>query len=84
VVQAIDNAQDAALTQASTVLVKENYKLHYYFGYPEAPKDELLKLFDIKSDPEELVDLYASKRGIALELLNELKGKLAQVNKPYL
>ncbi|MGZ9222813.1 MAG: sulfatase/phosphatase domain-containing protein, partial [Anaerolineales bacterium] len=84
VVQAIDNAQDAALTQASTVLVKENYKLHYYFGYPETSEGELVKLFDIKSDPEELVDLYSSKGGIAMELLNELKGKLAEVNKPYL
>jgi arylsulfatase A-like enzyme len=84
VVQAIDNAQYASLTQASTVLVKEDYKLHYYFGYPEAPEGELVKLFDIKSDPEELVDLYPSKNGLARELLNELKGKLAEVNKPYL
>lgn len=84
VVQAIDNAQDAALTQASTVLVKENYKLHNYFGYPEAPESGLVKLFDIKSDPEELVDLSASKNGLALELLTELQGKLTEVNKPYL
>jgi len=84
VVQAIDNAQDAALTQASTVLVKENYKLHYYLGYPEAPEGELVKLFDVKSDPEELVDLYPSKNGVAMELLNELKDKLAEVNKPYM
>jgi arylsulfatase A-like enzyme len=84
VVQAIDNAPDAALTQASTVLVKENYKLHYYFGYPEAPGGELVKLFDIKSDSEELIDLISSKKGMAMELLNELKGKLAEVNKPYL
>jgi arylsulfatase A-like enzyme len=84
VVQAIDNAPDAALTQASTVLTKENYKLHYYFGYPEVPEGEFVKLFDIKSDPEELVDLYASKNTVAMELLNELKGKLAEVNRPYL
>jgi hypothetical protein len=83
-VQAIDNAQYAPLKQASTVLVKENYKLHYYFGYPEAPEGELVKLFDIESDPEELVDLYLSRKGIAMELLNELKAKLAEVNKPYL
>jgi arylsulfatase A-like enzyme len=84
IVQAIDNAQYAPLTQASTVLVKENYKLHYYFGYPEAPEGELVRLFDIESDPEELVDLYPSKRGLTMELLNELKAKLAEVNKPYL
>jgi len=43
-----------------------------------------VKLFDIKSDPEELIDLISSKKGMTMELLNELKGKLAEVNKPYL
>jgi arylsulfatase A-like enzyme len=84
VVQAIDNPPNAPLTQASTVLVKENYKLHYYFGYPELSNGETVKLFDIKSDPEELVDLYSSKKGMASELLNELKIKVTEVNKPYL
>jgi hypothetical protein len=80
----MDNPQNAPLTEASTVLIQENYKLHYYFGYPEAQQAELVNLFDIKSDPEELVDLYSSKKGIALELLDELKRKLKEVNEPYL
>jgi arylsulfatase A-like enzyme len=84
VVQAIDNPHSAPLTQASIVLIKEDYKLHYYLGYPETPEGELVKLFDLKSDPEELVDLYASKKGIASDLLEELKSKLAEVNKPYM
>lgn len=83
-VQAIDNPSNAPLTQASTVLVRENYKLHYYFGYPELSSGEQVKLFDIKSDPEELVDLYSSKKETASELLNELKRKLVDVNKPYI
>jgi choline-sulfatase len=83
VIQAIDNAPNAPLTQVSTVLVRENYKLHYYFGYPELPQGEQVKLFDIKSDPEELVDLYSSKRETASELFNQLKSKLVEVNKPY-
>jgi arylsulfatase A-like enzyme len=83
-VQAIDNAPDTALTQASTILVKEDYKLHYYFGYPEVPEGDLVKLFDVKSDPEELVDLYPTKKELARELLDELKSKLAEVNKLYL
>lgn len=84
VVQAIDNLPNAPLTEASITLTKERYKLHYYFGYPEAQNGELVKLFDIQSDPDELVDLYSSKRGIALELLDELKRKLKEVNEPYL
>jgi arylsulfatase A-like enzyme len=83
VVQAIDNPAEARLTQASTVIVKEDYKLHYYFGYPEAPNGELVKLYDVKSDPEELIDLYPSRKGIASELLHELKNKLAEADQPY-
>ena len=84
VVQAIDNLPNVPLTEASTTLVKQNYKLHYYFGYPEAGNAELIKLFDIQSDPEELIDLSSSKKGIARELLDELKRKLREVNEPYL
>jgi arylsulfatase A-like enzyme len=83
-VQALDNPPLASLTQASIVLVREDYKLHYYFGYPEAPEGEIMKLFNIKADPEELEDLFGSKRGIALELLDQLKRVLAEVDKPYL
>jgi hypothetical protein len=82
-VQAIDNDPKKALTEASIVLVKENYKLHYYYGYSQLPGGETVKLFDIKADPEELVDLYVPKKSTADELLNELKTKLRQVNEPY-
>lgn len=84
VVRAHDNDPAAALTRASTVLVKGRYKLLYYFGYPNLGMDELVKLYDIESDPEELVDLYPSQKAIGAELLNELKAKLAEVNRPYL
>lgn len=83
ILQAIDNPADARLTQASIAMVKEDYKLHYYFGYPEVPDGELVKLYNLKSDPEELVDLYPSKKGTASELLNELKGKLVEADRPY-
>jgi arylsulfatase A-like enzyme len=83
-VRANNNNQNAPLTIASTILVRENYKLHYYFGYPEVSTKGLVRLFDVESDPEELVELSQSKPGIASELLNELKGKIAEVNKPYL
>ena len=84
VVQAIENPPDEPFSQASVTLIREPYKLHYYFGYPELNGGELAKLFDIKSDPEEMLDLYSSKKGIAMELLNELKTKLKEVNAPYL
>ena len=84
VLQATEAPQYAPFTVASTTLVRENYKLHYYFGYSQLPEGELVKLFDIEADAEEMVDLYASKKETAAELLNELKAKLKEVNEPYL
>lgn len=83
-VKANQNDGSAALTRASTAIIKGHYKLLYYFGYADRGMDELIKLFDIDADPEELVDLYPTQKDIADELLKELKTKLDEVNKPYL
>ena len=82
-VQAIDNPPREPLSRASVIQVKENYKLHYYFGYPQLSGGETVKLFDIKADPEELTDLASSNQSLAAELHDELKAKLQQVNRPY-
>ena len=82
-VQAIDSNPEAPLTQASVSLVRENYKLHYYFGYDETSGEDFVKLFDIQSDPEELFDIASSKPDTSSELLNELKTKLAEADKPF-
>lgn len=44
---------------------------------------ERIELYDLKNDPEELNDLATSKPATTVELGNELKQKLAQVNEPY-
>ncbi|HJR79759.1 MAG TPA: sulfatase-like hydrolase/transferase [Anaerolineales bacterium] len=82
--RANNNDQYAPIAMASTMLVRENYKLHYYFGYPEVPAEGLIRLFDIASDPEELLDLSSSKKEIASQLLHELKAKLTEIDQPYL
>ncbi|MCJ7432141.1 MAG: hypothetical protein MUO77_01495, partial [Anaerolineales bacterium] len=81
--QAKKNPQDAPLTNASTALIKGRYKLIYCFGYPKINADEVIQLFDVESDPDELVDLYSSRPEIAQEMLAEMKAKLAEVNEPY-
>jgi Arylsulfatase A and related enzymes len=78
------NDQFAPFTIASTMLVRESYKLHYYFGYPLVGSDGLVRLYDVKADPEEMTDLAQSKPDTAAELLNELRNKLKEVNAPYL
>ncbi len=83
-VRAVRNDPDAALTRASTVLVRWPHKLHYYFGYSDVKIPDMVKLFDIQADPEEMVDLSSTETDVTAELLGELKSKLAEVNKPYL
>jgi len=82
--RATKNGKYNPFTIASTVMVRGDFKLHYYFGYPQTPGDGLVKLYDIKSDPEEMTDLAMFKRETTAELLNELKTKLKQVDEPYL
>lgn len=71
------------ITIGTLIQVRENYKLHYYFGHPETPGDGLVRLFDLNVDPEEMNDLAAVKRETAAELLNELKTSLKQADAPY-
>jgi hypothetical protein len=66
------------------MLVKGRYKLLYFFGYGERGIDELVKLYDIEADPEELADISSARPDVVTELLGELKTKLNEVNQPYL
>ena len=72
------------LTKASVMLVKGRYKLTYYFGYAELESGKKrMELYDLDADPEELNDLYVTQPKLGKELLDELKSKLVEVNKPY-
>ena len=84
-VRALETRINDPITRSSIVNVKGGYKLHYYRGYTDRSLPaELIRLFDIKSDPDELVDLAGTHKEIASELLDELKRKLDVANKPYL
>lgn len=81
--RAVHNEQYAPLTLASTMLVKEEYKLHYYFGYPEVPPEGVVRLFNTEADPEEMTDLAQVKPETKAELFHELQEKLKEVDEPY-
>ncbi|HAV75718.1 MAG TPA: hypothetical protein DCX53_00025 [Anaerolineae bacterium] len=76
--------QLAPLERVSITLTRGKYKIHYYAGYEERNVFEMVKLYDVEADPEELVDLVDIERDVAGTLLNELKTKLDEVNRPYL
>lgn len=84
VLQAKSTKQYDPITIATTSLVKEDYKLQYFFGYDELGADgERIELYDLKNDPEELNNLSSTKPETRDELLNEVKQKLVEVNEPY-
>jgi arylsulfatase A-like enzyme len=83
-IRATSTPQDKPIDDLFSIsLVKGRYKLHYYFGYDRLKSGELIYLFDVEADPEELNDLSVTQKEIADELLSELKAKLTEVNKPY-
>jgi len=84
VMQAKQTEPGALITEGTLMLVKRQYKIMYFFGYEKLDGNERVELYDIESDPEEMVDLFLSEPEVAAELLDELKAKLAEMNKPYL
>jgi arylsulfatase A-like enzyme len=82
-VRSYDAPADEPLSEASVVIIKGRYKLHYYFGYSILQGQELMKLFDIEADPEELNDLVDVEVEIAAALLKEIKDRLAETNGRY-
>jgi arylsulfatase A-like enzyme len=75
---------EKTITHASLTYIKGKYKLHYYFGYAELNGKELVRLFDIETDPDELNDMSESYTDLAIEMLSELKNNLAKAEEPYL
>ena len=84
-VRSYKTEKDDPITRSSLVHIKNEYKLHHYQGYTDLGLPiEIIRLFDVRADPEELVDLSDIHKDIASELLDELMRNLDKANKPYL
>jgi len=71
--------QGEPINKGSAMLIRKQYKLSYIFGYTaDLPGGELIELYDLETDPEELNDLSASHSDIVNEMLAELKTQLAR------
>jgi arylsulfatase A-like enzyme len=81
-VEAKKNPKHAPLTKATAALIKDQYKLIHYFGYDGYENE--YELYDLVNDPEEMEDLYSSRKSVAADLQSELEEKLWEVNQPYL
>ncbi|HKJ28165.1 MAG TPA: sulfatase/phosphatase domain-containing protein, partial [Anaerolineales bacterium] len=73
---------NSPLTDASVMLLKENYKLAYMFGsknsYEPLNGGELFELYNLENDPEELENLYNSQPEIAQEMRQLLFSEMKQ------
>lgn len=73
------------IEMGSFMMVRDNYKLVYFFGYGKLGESgELIELYDLEADPDELNNLYPSKKSIAEEMLVVLRAKIAEADKPYI
>lgn len=73
----------APLRVASTMVIKEGYKLTHYFGYPELEGEERYELYNLDDDPQELIDIYDPNNATAKDLVHELKQAIDKADEPY-
>jgi len=79
--EAKNNDADAPLTIGTLALIKDRYKMIRYFGYPGY--ENVYELFDLESDPEEMIDLVQEDPSLAQTMRTELDAKLEEVNQPF-
>jgi arylsulfatase A-like enzyme len=65
----------------TVALIKGKHKLIHYFGYPGYMSE--YELYDLMNDPEEMEDLYHSKKSVAAALRHQLTQRMEAVNAPY-
>jgi arylsulfatase A-like enzyme len=71
--------EDKPIHKGSVMLIRGNYKLVYIFGFlTDLPGGELVELYDLEADPEELNNLSTSHPEVVAEMLAELKPQLAR------
>jgi arylsulfatase A-like enzyme len=81
-VEAKRNWKYSPLQIGTAALIKDQYKLIHHFGYGGDYTNQF-EMYDLASDPEEVMDLYSSGNPTASDLRNELEIKLEEVNEPY-
>lgn len=83
-VQSWHSTADKPMTEITLAQIKGDYKLMYFTGYEELKGKERVELYNLAEDPEELNNLFSDRSDIGKLLLDELKNKLNEMNKPYL
>ncbi len=76
------NASTKPLTTATSAIIQNNFKLTRYFGYDGLEQD-LIELFNLLEDPEELENLADDDKDMTQYLLNQLNTAMEAADTPY-
>jgi arylsulfatase A-like enzyme len=83
--EAKKNQRFKPLTTAGAMIIKDKFKLTYYWGYRSyTGKHPQSELFNIDSDPEELNEISEEYPDITEALVEEVMEKINKADEPYL
>lgn len=72
------------LTEGTIAVLKDQYKLSYYFGHEEMQgQPTFFELYDVVNDPEEFNNLYSEQPKIASDLFEIIQTHLNWADSPY-
>lgn len=80
----VDRVVDGEIKAATSMIMQDNYKTTWLFGYDELETgSEIIELYDLEVDPEELHDLSADKKEIAADMVARLRSDLEALAQNY-
>lgn len=79
-VEGVDN--EGRITNATATMVRGDHKIMHFFGYPELADQngEIIEIYNLTEDPEELHNLYPAQKTLADELLAALHARIDAAN----
>jgi arylsulfatase A-like enzyme len=80
-VEAKTNSKFTPLKRATFAMIRDNYKLIHYRGYPQL-RDHY-EFYDLDSDPEEMDDRFPAAPSEALAMKEELLAQIDAANRPF-
>jgi arylsulfatase A-like enzyme len=81
-VEMLDKKGD--VSAATAMLLRDNLKLMWSFGYPELEEeDEIIELYDLAEDPEELSNLASERKSLVDEFLGILRAEVEKLERAY-
>ena len=80
-IDARGNPKYAPLRRRTVSVIRDHYKLVHYLGYKEY--DDIYEMYDLHNDPEELTNIYSSRKSAASDLRALLNEQLIKANRRF-